>query len=162
VEVGEGIHFKIILQNIGNTIAINARVTDVFPTVLDIVDAETSVGTLTINSSTKTVTVSLGSFAPGQSVTISISTKVNSSATANASYDHNSVLTFSPNVTIDSNTVRFQVVVGTTGTLPGTGFGPGWAHPLTLSQSSSILLLDLAVLVFLAVFGWRWSSRRVE
>ncbi len=60
VEVGEGIHFGITLSNIGTTIPVNAKVTDIFPSVLDIVDAETSVGTLTINASTRTVTVNIG------------------------------------------------------------------------------------------------------
>ncbi len=158
VEVGEGIHFGITLSNVGTTIPVNAKVTDIFPSVLDIVDAETSVGTLTTNASTRTVTVNIGSFSPGQTVEIEISTKVNSSATTSAVYEHTSVLTFNPNVTIDSNTVEFSVLAPGAGVLPGTGIGPPAPAHYSRVSPAVLLLLPFVLLLPLVVLGRHWSS----
>ena len=158
VEVGEGIHFGITLSNIGTTIPVNAKVTDIFPAVLDIVDAETSVGTLTTNASTRTVTVNIGSFSPGQTIQISISTKVNATATTSAVYEHTSVLTFNPNVTIDSNTVEFSVLAAGTGVLPGTGIGPPSPQHYSRISLAAVLLLPFALLLPLVVLGRKWSN----
>ena len=158
VEVGEGIHFLISLTNIGTTIPVNATVTDVFPSVLDIVTAETNMGTRTINASTRTVTVNIGSFSPGQTVEISISTKVNASATTSAVYEHTSVLTFNPNVSINSNTVEFSVLAPGAGVLPGTGIGPPAPAHYSRVSPAVILLLPFVLLLPLVVLGRRWSS----
>jgi uncharacterized repeat protein (TIGR01451 family) len=155
VSVGEGIHFRIDLQNVGNSIAANAKVTDVFPSVLDIVDAATDLGTLTSNSSTRTVTVSLGSFAPGQSVRISITARVNSTATTSAVYEHSSLFTFNPNVSIESNTVKFSVLTGS-GVLPGTGLGP--AAPLLRDLPlAAVFLLPLTFLLPVLLLSRLWT-----
>lgn len=156
VEVGEGIHFLITLENIGDTIPVNARVTDVFPAVLDIVDAKTTFGTLNINASTRTVTVDLGSFGKGRKILISITTKVNSSATTSAVYDHKSALTYNPNVTIESNTVKFSIIAGG-GILPGTGLGPPAHYADARASSPALWLLPFALLLPLILLGRRWA-----
>ena len=144
------------LREFPDTIPVNAKVTDVFPAVLDIIDAKTSMGTLTTNASTRTVTVNLGSFVKGQTVEISISTKVNATATTSAVYEHTSVLTFNPNVTIDSNTVQFSVLAGT-GVLPGTGIGPPSPQHSSRISPVAVLLLPFALLLPLVVLGRLWS-----
>ncbi len=157
VNIGEGIHFGITLSNVGTTIPVNAKVTDIFPAVLDIVEAKTSLGTLTTNASTRTVTVNIGSFSPGQTVEIAISTKVNATATTSAVYEHTSVLTFNPNVTINSNTVEFSVLTGT-GVLPGTGIGPPTPAHYSRVSPAVLLLLPFVLLLPLVILGRRWSS----
>lgn len=157
VNVGEGIHFGITLSNVGSTIPVNAIVTDAFPAVLDIVDAETSMGTRTINASTRTVTVNIGSFSPGQTVLIDISTRVNASATTSAVYDHTSVLTFNPNVEIESNTVEFSVIAAGAGVLPGTGSSPPARRP---PSQLVYLVLVAGLLLPMLLLGRRWSAAR--
>jgi hypothetical protein len=120
------------------------------------VDAETTLGTLTTNSSTRTVTVSLGSFAPGQSVRISITTKVNSTATTSAVYEHFSLFTFNPNVSIESNTVKFSVVTSS-GVLPGTGLGPAPPTPLRDLPLAAVFLLPLAFLIPVLLLSRLWT-----
>jgi hypothetical protein len=70
-------------------------------------------------------------------------------------YDHTSVLTFNPNVTIESNTVEFSVIAAGAGVLPGTGLGP----PANARHSPLVYLVLLATLLLpLVVLGRRWST----
>jgi uncharacterized repeat protein (TIGR01451 family) len=110
VQVGEELHFHIILANVGNYIVRNVRVTDAFPSTLDPVSGYSNPGIISFDPSTHTVMVSLEVFNPGQQVEIFITTRVNSTAPASKDYDHISILTFDPGVSVTSNTVHFLVI----------------------------------------------------
>ncbi len=89
---------------------------------------------------------------------IEISTKVNASATTSAVYEHTSVLTFNPNVSIDSNTVEFSVLAAGAGVLPGTGIGPPAPAHYSRVSPAVLVLLPFVLLLPLVVLGRRWSS----
>lgn len=76
--VGDEITFTIVVTNRGNRAANDVVVTDSLPDYLDLLDATASRGSLTVSG--RTVTVDIGSVAPGEQITIRIRARVNERA----------------------------------------------------------------------------------
>ncbi len=146
--IGEYLYFTVAVRNRGDQAANDVRIYDIFPTVLDITGVSTNRGTATTNASTREVTVNVSTLTTNQVVTVTISTRVNSTLTQNQEYTHRSSLTWSPNRTLQSNSVRYRVLVST---LPGTGgAGPTSESPFSaLTLSSGVLLVGLGLAALL-------------
>lgn len=71
---GETITWTITAQNPTNSQLSNIRITDTLPAALDLIDATTTLGNLSISQQTLTVTIT--SLAPGEVVTITIITEI--------------------------------------------------------------------------------------
>ncbi|MBK9711643.1 MAG: DUF11 domain-containing protein [Kouleothrix sp.] len=76
--VGDEITFTIVVTNRGNRTANDVVVTDSLPDYLDLLDATASRGSLTVSG--RTVTVDIGSVAPGEQITLRIRARVNERA----------------------------------------------------------------------------------
>lgn len=122
VRPGQSLSFTLKVSNTGLAPANDVTITDTFQSVLNISSVSTTKGTYTVNSSTRTVTVSVGTLAPNESVTITVVTKVNTTVTTTSTYSNFARLTYkylSTTFSINSNTVSYRVEVSST--LPGTG-----------------------------------------
>ncbi len=79
VALGQALTYSIIVKNTGDGAAQGVVVSDPLPAGLDFVSGSGPAGT-TVTSSGRNVTATLGSLAPGQSVTLKVNAKVNQSA----------------------------------------------------------------------------------
>ena len=112
--------YSIVVKNTGTANLTNMTVTDNFPIAVDLVSASSTAGTVSQNATTRNVTVTGINLNPNQTATITVQTRVNSSATVNATINNTATLTYSYNNQnyTQSSTVGFR----TTGTvLPPTG-----------------------------------------
>lgn len=116
--------FTIRVVNNGSAAATNVVVTDQFATYLNVTGQSTTQGTAILNSTTRTVTVSVGTLAAGGSATITVSTQVNSTATTTLTLSNTAVASYTSTggTQTRSGSVTYQVIG--TSTLPGTGWGP--------------------------------------
>lgn len=155
ISVGNSTTYQIKVANSGSAPATDVTVTDSFSSYLNITSATTDKGTATTNSSTRTVTVSIEVLDPGETVTIKIVTKANTSVTSNKTVSNTAALkyTFGGSVTTkNSNSVILKILARST--LPGTGGrpaereAPGGFWPALLSG----LLLGL-----LGIFAFSYS-----
>lgn len=151
LRVNEPVSFRVDVKNTGSNSMTSVVVTDVFPSVLDITEATTTIGTVTVNSSSRTTTATIGTLAPGENVVIAIRAKVNSSATLGSKYSHTSTLTCCGNIKLTTNTVKFRIVEAT---LPSTGLGGPQPRdlsrfvPLALGSAFFMGILGLVALVY--------------
>lgn len=120
-KVNENFTFRIVVRNNGDQVAEDVVINDTFPTALDLVNATTTRGTATINSSTRRLTVEVGDLNPSQAVRVDVTAKVNSTVTQAQTLENQARVTFSDGA-VSSNIVRFRVLPS--GTLPGTGWPP--------------------------------------
>ena len=150
---GQLFNFTIKVTNDGLAAATSSYLTDTLPTVLTITGASTTRGTYSISSNT--ITFTIGTISPGQTVTLGILAQVNSTATGNVNYTNSATLSYvsiSTSQSKTSNSVSFRVLG--TGTLPGTGFtemksdgGPSGIFIVTLSLAGLLVILGLAALI---------------
>ncbi|MBN2549123.1 MAG: sortase [Anaerolineales bacterium] len=151
--MGDIIIFRIDVRNGGTTTLTNVKITDTFPSVQDIIEVITTRGSATTNSSTRTVTTSLGSMAPNAEASIQIKTKVNSTVTASTTYAHRATMTWDTNQSLNSNEVKYRIIA--TSTLPGTGFDAGNSTPVNWQTALPVILLAALGLLGAAFGAWR-------
>lgn len=79
VTLGQALSYDIVVTNTGDGEALGVVVNDPLPAGLDFVSGSGPAGT-TVTASGRTVTATVGTLAPGQSVTLKVNAKVNQSA----------------------------------------------------------------------------------
>jgi len=154
--VGTNLKFVITVKNNGNSNATNMVVTDLYPAVLDITRAVTTIGSATINNNNHTINVSVGTLAPGQTVTIYADARANSKAHGTKSYTNNAIVTAStpsgkPVLPNRSAKVSFTI---TGSSLPPTGGIPAYTKE-SLSPVANLALfigITLGLFALLALF----------
>jgi len=157
VRPGQSLSFTIKVSNTGLAPALDVTVIDTFQSVLTISSISTTKGTYTINSSTRTVTVNIGTLSPNESTTIVVVTKVNTSVTTTSNYSNFARLIYkfgANTITTNSNTVTYRVEV--TSTLPGTGLtgiepddsGPSNLFWLIIYASLFLGLIGIVALIY--------------
>ncbi len=75
--VGDRVQYTIVVLNPNSVAVPNVVVTDTLSPLLDYLQAATTAGTLTYDPASRTLTVDIGSLAPGQEVTITVRARVN-------------------------------------------------------------------------------------
>jgi len=118
--INDILNFSIVVKNTGTATLATWTVNDTFPLAVDLLSASSTSGTVSSNTTSKTVSVTGTNLAPAATVTITIQCRVNSSATVNATINNTATLAYSFSGTnySASDTVGFRVS-GTS--LPGTG-----------------------------------------
>jgi LPXTG-site transpeptidase (sortase) family protein len=155
VRPGDSIAFTIRVGNTGTAPATNVTVTDTFQSALFISSVTTTKGTYTVNTSTQTVTVDLDNIAPGQSVTITVVARVNTTVTSTTTFTNFARLTYtfgSITFSENSNNVSYVVLISTT--LPPTGLSaiePGDGNSSNSFTPVLIVSLILGVLGLLVL-----------
>ncbi len=120
--VGQLFNFSIKITNNGLAPATSAVLTDTLPSVVTITGASTTKGSYSINTSSNTITFTIGQINPDTSVTVSFLAQVNSTAVSNANYTNSATLTYTAGSTSQSktsNSVTYRTLGS--GSLPGTG-----------------------------------------
>ncbi|MBN1145876.1 MAG: DUF11 domain-containing protein [Anaerolineales bacterium] len=150
-EVGDTLTFKVKLVNSGEAAIDNIEVADGYPGVLDLSSASATAGTVTTNSSARSWLWKIPSLAKNKDATLTIVTKVNSTATDAETYKTAAQMKFDPDGKTHSNTVAFRVLPE--GTLPGTGLQAdaagerwSWLSQATFGAAAALGLLGLAAL----------------
>ncbi len=154
VRTGQNATYTIKLTNAGTAPMTDVEVSDTFSTFLDISSARTTIGTASLNNTTRRVTVAIDVLAPKAEATITVVARVNTSATTNTTVSNVATVTYKfggSNFSRNSNTVSFQILVSST--LPGTGgveldARDTPARPYLLAFFSSTLLLGLGISAF--------------
>jgi LPXTG-site transpeptidase (sortase) family protein len=162
--------FTLKITNKGLAPAEDLNIQDTFSSYLDLidVDADNSAASITRITTTRTYTVKLAKLNPNESLTITIITRVNSSARSNQTLGNSAAMTYSyggVNRSRTSNSVTIRIIASTT--LPDTGFAPlsppqepgsgGWFTPALIIAG----LLGTAGLSLL-VYSLRARDRRPE
>lgn len=155
--IGQTVTFTLTVTNNGNTAATNVVVADTVSSFLDIITVTTTRGSASFSG--RTATFNIGTVNPGDTITLTIVTRVNNTATTTQDIENTGLLTHtSNNITAseNSNTVRLRIVGQIT--LPNTG-----EDPTPIDQTSSEWLLWIINLLIalvglgLCVFGgYRW------
>jgi LPXTG-site transpeptidase (sortase) family protein len=138
--VGQDITYVLTITNNGNGPATNVIARDSFSSYVDLRSVSPTLGTQTTSTSTRSYSVSINSLSPGQSATITIVVRVNSSLNTTTTINNSASVSYTANSiarSVSSNSVSVQLIGSST--LPGTGFteplrrapppdqGPGWA-----------------------------------
>ena len=157
--VNQTFTFTIVAKNNGKSNATTVKVSDTFPSSVDITSATTTKGTATTNSSSRNVSTSIGTLNPGESATITIVVKVNTSATTTRTETHSSSGSWDPSKTASSNSVSFKIIgsslPGTGGMEKETGFFSAWAALTALLSGILLCLLGMGVLAYSFYARWR-------
>jgi len=152
---GAAVHFTLTVTNIGSIAANNVVVVDAIPSPLILQSATASQGTFSLNTTTNTVTFNVGTVAPGQVITLGVSTIVSKNVTPPVTITNSATLTDGNGHTSSSS----SVVRVTSGTLPGTG-----EHPIDPTNNSGFPTPILVALIAIAAGGLllarqRWARR---
>lgn len=155
--VGQLFNFAIQVTNTGLAPALSSSLTDSFPTVVTITGAQTNKGSFSINTSTNTITFTIGTINPNETIRVGILAQVNNTAVANTSYTNYATLNYliaSTSQSRTSNSISYRILG--TSTLPPTGLGQDQHTDINNTLRSAALLftslLVLAGLVFV-IFG---------
>lgn len=161
--IGDGVTFTITVTNEGNETAKDVTVSDSLADYLDLLGVSASRGDVATNG--KTVTVTIGDLAPGEVVTITISTRVNERAQPPTGRNGATVTTSSPGDDPSNNSAEatFTIVVEPTppptlaptavptpvtpAALPRTGDGDGALSTVSVAGAIGVLALALSLLV---------------
>lgn len=162
--VGQLFNFSIQIANSGLAPASNSILTDTFPSILTITGAQTNKGTYSINTSTNTITFSIGTINTGETVRVGILAQVNNTAVSNATLTNAAILNYAIGTTGQSrtsNSVSYRVIGS--GTLPPTGM----AKYQDAAGNSAILtvigiLAGLLGLTGLALFFYSQKAKRSQ
>jgi LPXTG-site transpeptidase (sortase) family protein len=157
-KIGGPFTFRLTVTNAGTTQVNNIKVSDVFPTILDITGATTTRGTVTTNATTRTVSAVIGNMVTGASAQIVITTKINSTATTSATYTHKATMTYDPSKTKYSNEVKYRILGST---LPPTGWGPPQARSPGLAHAALALAALIPGGLGLLALALRGGKRRL-
>lgn len=160
--VGGSLVFTILVENDGNAPATNVLVSNTLSTLIDFSSATarrvspTSVALTNpaYNTSTRTVSLLIGTVNPGESYEIRIIVKVSSTATNTTTLTSTAVMTWTPSRTL-SDAVVYRVI-GTT-TLPGTGWMEVEAAGIGFYWPAIMIAVVLAALGILALWYSVWA-----
>ncbi len=164
VRTNQDATYTIRVENNGTAPATNVVVSDSFSTYLDLRSARTTKGTATSNSSTRRVTVTINVLEPDEEVTITVVTRVNTTARSNVTVSNSASMTYvfgGSTFSRSSNVASFQIIA--TSTLPGTG------GMELMNQESQIYVPAMLSAILLAVIGllilgyavWVWKERLI-
>lgn len=157
--IGQFFSFTIRLTNNGTAPASSVVLTDSLASYpyLDIYSVTTSQGSRTISG--RTTTVSIGTIQPGDTVDVTITIRVNNTATGTRTPCNRATITYTGG-TRNSNQVCFRVV--SSSTLPGTG--QRVYHPAPEDPTVPLLLLTIGTgllgLLSLRLAAWAWKNHR--
>ncbi len=157
----QNVTYTIVVKNNGTAAATDVIVTDTFSSYLNILSAKTTKGTAVANTSTRKVTVSIDVLDVDETATITVVTRVNTTASSNLTISNSASMTYKfggSTYSKSSNVASFQLLA--TSTLPGTGGFEKIAQqttPFWLSLISAILL-GLAGLAVILYGVWRWRK----
>ncbi|HWQ84085.1 MAG TPA: sortase, partial [Anaerolineales bacterium] len=121
--VGSNFTFTIRVTNNGSGTATDVTVRSSYSTYETISSANSTKGTTNTSASTRTVTGNIGNLAPGESATVTVVTRVSTSATSTVTLTNAATVTYrfsSNNFSRTSNSVTYRVTGSST--LPSTGF----------------------------------------
>ena len=121
--MGANFTFTIRVTNNGSAPASDVTVRSSYSTYETISSANSTKGTTNTSASTRTVTGNIGSLAPGESATVTVVTRVSTSATSTVTLTNAATVTYrygNNNFSRTSNSVTYRVTGSTT--LPSTGF----------------------------------------
>ncbi len=148
---GQTVTYDIDIENTGTAPATDLVIVDDFSLYLNITRVSTTSGTATTNSTTRRVTVEVDVIDPDEDVTVTVVTRVNTTATTNRFVSNFAKLSYKfggGTTTKNSNTVSFQLIASST--LPGTG----GSEPSQLdSVDTRLLLPGLIIAVLLGIVG---------
>lgn len=145
VVMGSVVQYELIVSNPNDVAVDDVVVQDALPPQVDYVSATSPVGTVSYDATTRVVTVSLGTLAARQEVTIAIQARVNANAATPSPIINQATIIYGRNRgTGSSNPVTAELVPGS---LPETGVGPGPREIVTMS-----LILGMAALTALALY----------
>jgi LPXTG-site transpeptidase (sortase) family protein len=122
IKTNQNATYTIKVSNTGTAPMTTVVVEDTFSTYLDITKATTTLGTATVNSSTRKVTVTVNTLNANQDFTISVVVRANATATTNQTVTNSARLTYifgGATGTRTSASVSLSILA--TSTLPGTG-----------------------------------------
>ena len=100
--INQNLTYSIVVKNTGTANLTNMTVSDSFPLAVDTVSASSAlsssstgnvIGTVTLNTASRSLTVTGISLTPGQTATYTVLVRVNSSATVNATINNTATLT---------------------------------------------------------------------
>jgi len=114
--------YTIKVSNSGTAPATDVVVTKTFSSLLDITSAKTNKGSATINTSTRKVTITIGVLKAGETATITIKARANTTARSNTTVASFATLKYKfggSTTQKNSNTVSVRIIASST--LPGTG-----------------------------------------
>ncbi len=160
-KVGDSFTFKIVVTNTGNISASNVKVTGNLQSILDYVSSTPASGTVftpIASGTSRSYTWTIGSLLPGQQRILSMVWKVNSYATASSSHEHYATLNWDTSKNLNSNTVKYRIVGGST--LPATGWSPQEKDPSGLANLALIVGAVLGVLGLSALGYGLWARHR--
>jgi LPXTG-site transpeptidase (sortase) family protein len=118
-KIGDSLTADISVKNTGDIEASQVYANMQFPDLLDITSATTTRGSITTNSSARTVLVNIGTLAAGHTTYITIVVKVNTTAVINKTHPVYATVYWYKDHDLDSKVIRFRILPGST--LPGTG-----------------------------------------
>lgn len=148
-QVGQLFNFVIQITNSGLAPALTSSLTDSFPTALTITGAQTSKGAYSINTTTNTITFTIGTINPNETVRVGILAQVNSTAVANTTFTNYATLNYAVGTVSQSrtsNSVSYRILG--TSTLPPTGLGEDQAPSAnTAIRFVAILFTSLFILI---------------
>ncbi len=148
-QVGQLFNFAIQITNSGLAPALTSSLTDSFPTALTITGAQTSKGAYSINTSTNTITFTIGTINPNETVRVGILAQVNSTAVANTTFTNYATLNYAVGTVSQSrtsNSVSYRILG--TSTLPPTGLGQDQAPGAnTALRFVAILFTSLFIII---------------
>lgn len=122
VRTAQNATYTIRVTNSGNALATDIVIEDTFSTYLDLISTTTSKGTATTNNTTRKITVDISVLSEGETATVTVVGRVNSSATFNTTVTNLASVRYrygGSTITRTSNSASFQLLVSST--LPVTG-----------------------------------------
>jgi LPXTG-site transpeptidase (sortase) family protein len=162
----QNVTYTIKVTNSGNAPATSVTVQDSFSSYLDLRSVSTTKGTYTSSTTSRTFTVSIPSLDPGDNVTITIVTRVNSTAKSTTSVSSSARMTYTfggLTQSKTSNSVSVRILVSST--LPNTGGleieqdDGGGSGGLFMSILVIGLLLGLSGIGLIAASFWAKSHQ---
>ncbi len=146
VVMGSVVQYELVVTNPNDFAIDDVSVQDALPPQVDYISATSPVGTVAYDAATRTLTVTLGTLAAKQEVTIAIQARINANAATPSPIVNQATITYgrTTRTTTTSNQVTAELVPGS---LPATGVGPGPREIVTLS-----LILGMAALTALALY----------
>jgi len=160
----QNVTYTIVVKNNGTAAATAVIVKDTFSSYLNILSAKTTKGTAVANTSTRKVTVSIDVLDVDETATITVVTRVNTTASRNLTISNSASMTYKfggSTYSKSSNVASFQLLA--TSTLPGTGGLEKSAQqttPFWLSLISAVLLgLAGSAIILYGVWRWRISTK---
>lgn len=142
---GEDVNWTIVVTNPHSVPINNVTFVDNFPAQLEIIStsADNTVGSLVVTGNT--VTYSIVVINPGQSIRVSVLTRIRPGTPVPF------IITNTVNLTNGLSGSSTQIIgsasatVLSVGSLPATGFEPAWRKPLLISIGAVVLVVSLSV-----------------